>query len=128
MKFHHVCIFGSDYKKSMDFYVNKLGLQVFRESYSRKKDAKKIELYCNGEYIIELFVKEDLAEQDGCRKCSFRPGLEHLSFLTENVQKKLQMLKGQGVSVTEVREDAATGKPYGFCYDPDGTKIEFYEE
>ena len=29
---HHVAIIASDYEKSKDFYVNKLGFQVIRKS------------------------------------------------------------------------------------------------
>ena len=36
MKFstiHHIAIIVSDYEKSRDFYVNKLGFSVIRENY-----------------------------------------------------------------------------------------------
>ena len=46
--------------------------------------------------------------------------------LVENVEEKLKFLKERGVSVIDAKEDALTGKLYGFCFDLDGTKIEFY--
>ena len=30
---HHVAIVASDYEKSKDFYVNKLGFQVIKEEF-----------------------------------------------------------------------------------------------
>ena len=32
-KIHHVAIIASDYEKSRDFYVNKLGFEIIRENY-----------------------------------------------------------------------------------------------
>lgn len=33
---HHVAIIVSDYQKSRDFYVNKLGFEIIRENYSNR--------------------------------------------------------------------------------------------
>ena len=39
----------------------------------------------------------------------------------------LEKMSEKGVPVTEVKIDRLTGKKYGFCWDPMGIKIEFYE-
>lgn len=126
LAFHHVSLVASDYKKAVEFYVDYLGLRIYGESYSYNRNAIKLELYCRGEYVIELFVKEKKKENN-VRAKEDGIGLDHVAFLTGDVEEMLGYLKEKGVRVSEVREDVRTGRKYGFCQDPDGTKIEFYE-
>ena len=47
MKFatiHHVAIIVSDYEKSKDFYVNKLGFAVVRENFRIERNDWKLDL------------------------------------------------------------------------------------
>lgn len=37
-KIHHIAIIASDYEKSRNFYVNKLGFEVIRENYRAERD------------------------------------------------------------------------------------------
>lgn len=126
MLFHHVCIIGSDYAQSLNFYENQLGMTVHRESFSVNRNARKIELYYDDTYMIELFIplesEELILTEEGQRS-----GLDHVSFLVPSVERKLYDLNLKGVPVSEVKKDEGTGKAYGFCYDPDGQKIEFYQ-
>ena len=41
---HHVAIIVSDYQKSREFYVDKLGFTVIRENYRPDKDDWKLDL------------------------------------------------------------------------------------
>lgn len=123
MRFHHFCVAASDYEKSVEFYAGRLGMTIHRISYSANRNAKKLELYCNGQYMIELFVMEECKAP----KQTYA-GLDHVSFLVEDAEEMLAGLEKAGVPVTEIRTDRDTGKKYGFCFDPDGTKIEFYSE
>lgn len=41
---HHIAIIVSDYQKSRDFYVNKLGFEVIRENYRKERDDYKLDL------------------------------------------------------------------------------------
>lgn len=128
LTFHHACIVASDYRKAVTFYVDCLGFEIYRESYSSHRNAKKMELYNNGRYVIELFVEDAeraITEAESGKNTAV--GLEHISFLTEDVAGMLQSLAEKNVPVSEVKEDISTGKKYGFCWDPNGTKIEFYE-
>ena len=43
-KVHHIAIICSDYEKSKDFYVNKLGLQILAEVYRKERDSYKLDL------------------------------------------------------------------------------------
>lgn len=36
-KIHHVAIIVSDYERSKDFYVNKLGFEIIMENYRESK-------------------------------------------------------------------------------------------
>ena len=41
---HHVAIIVSDYQKSRDFYVNKLGFAIIRENYRPERNDHKLDL------------------------------------------------------------------------------------
>lgn len=45
-KIHHVAIIASDYEKSRDFYVNKLGFEIIRENYREDRQDYKLDLKC----------------------------------------------------------------------------------
>ena len=53
---HHIAIIGSNYERSMDFYVNKLGFTVLRENARPERGDVKIDLRLNDETEIELFI------------------------------------------------------------------------
>lgn len=38
-KVHHIAIICSNYRKSLDFYVNILGLNIIAENYRAKRDS-----------------------------------------------------------------------------------------
>ena len=39
---HHVAIIVSEYQKSRDFYVNKLGFEIIRENYREQRGDYKL--------------------------------------------------------------------------------------
>ncbi len=51
---HHVAIIVSDYQKSRDFYVNRLGFEVIRENYRKERDDYKLDLKL-GDCELEIF-------------------------------------------------------------------------
>ncbi|WP_019785264.1 VOC family protein [Streptococcus sobrinus] len=51
---HHVAIIVSDYEKSRDFYVNKLGFAVIREHHRPERHDYKLDLCC-GQAELEIF-------------------------------------------------------------------------
>ena len=85
---HHVCIVCSDYGQAVEFYVHTLGLTLRREQYSPEKKRHKLELYLNGEYLVELFIQESAPDP----KQPPHAGLEHLSFLVEDVEQSVNDL------------------------------------
>lgn len=54
---HHVAIIVSDYEKSKDFYVNKLGFAVVRENFRKERNDWKLDLCVgDGADAIELEI------------------------------------------------------------------------
>ena len=87
---HHVAIIVSDYEKSKDFYVNKLGFAVVRENFRKERNDWKLDL-CVGDGVdaIEL---EIFAEPNPPKRVN-RPeacGLRHLAFRVENVEATVE--------------------------------------
>ena len=54
-KIHHIAIIASDYRHSLKFYTEVLGLSVIAEYYRPERDSYKTDLALDGDYIIELF-------------------------------------------------------------------------
>ena len=121
---HHIAIIVSDYEKSKDFYVNKLGFEIIRENYRSQRDDWKLDLRVN-----------DTTEREGFGvnhppKRVTRPeaaGLRHLAFYTEDVEAAAAELKEKGIPTEPVRVDEFSGKRFTFFADPDGLPIELHE-
>ncbi len=123
---HHVGIVASDYEQAVWFYRDLLGLAIHKESYSARRKARKLQLYCQDQYAIELFVPEKseacVVESGYAKAC-----VNHISFLVSDVAEMLDRMRQNHIETEGVNLDAETGKRYGFCYGPDGVKIELYE-
>ena len=121
---HHIAIICSDYKRSKDFYMNILGLQLIREIYREQRQSYKADLALNGNYVIELFSFPDppkrLSRPEGT-------GLRHLAFEVEDIDATLKGLQEKNIIAEPVRIDETTGKKFTFIADPDDLPIEFYE-
>ena len=61
-KVHHIAIICSNYRKSLDFYVNILGLNIIAENYRAERDSYKTDLALGDNYIIELRSEEHTSE------------------------------------------------------------------
>ena len=123
-KTHHIAIICSDYEKSKDFYVNKLGLEILAEVYRKERDSYKLDLALNGEYIIELFSFPNPPARPSRPEAR---GLRHLAFTVEHVEKVKSELEGKGIVSEPIRIDEFTGKKFTFFEDPDGLPLEIYE-
>lgn len=123
-KIHHIAIICSDYKKSKDFYVNKLGLEILAEVYRKERDSYKLDLAFNGEYVIELFsFPSPPARTSRPEAC----GLRHLAFVVDDVEKAKFDLEIKGIISEPIRIDEFTGKKFTFFEDPDCLPLEIYE-
>ncbi len=123
-KIHHIAIICSDFEKSKDFYVNKLGLEILAEVYRKERDSYKLDLALHGEYVIELFsFPNPPARPSRPEAC----GLRHLAFEVNDVEKVKSELEAKGILSEPMRIDEFTGKKFTFFEDPDGLPLEIYE-
>ena len=124
---HHVAIIVSDYEKSKDFYVNKLGFAVVRENFRKERNDWKLDLCVgDGADAIEL---EIFAEPNPPKRVN-RPeacGLRHLAFRVENVEATVEELAQMGIECEPIRLDSYTKKKMTFFFDPDGLPLELHE-
>ncbi|UXH43412.1 VOC family protein [Rossellomorea vietnamensis] len=123
-KIHHIAIICSDYNKSKDFYVNKLGLDIKQEIYREERDSFKLDLALNGEYIIELFSFPKAPARPSYPEAQ---GLRHLAFEVEDIGEAVKELNQKGIEAEEIRIDPYTHKRFTFFEDPDGLPLELYE-
>ena len=124
---HHVAIIVSNYEKSKDFYVNKLGFGVVRELYRPERKDWKLDLRVGeGPDAVEL---EIFGEQNPPRRVN-RPeacGLRHLAFRVEDARAAAEELERRGIPCEPVRLDPCTGTHATFFFDPDGLPLELHE-
>ena len=121
---HHIAIIVSDYARSKDFYVNKLGLTVIRENFRPEKNDWKLDLRVNGTTELEIFGVSNPPKRVTRPEAA---GLRHLAFYTEDIDKTAAELKGMGIEVEPIRVDEFTGTRFTFFADPDGLPLELHE-
>lgn len=120
---HHVAIIVSDYEKSKDFYVNKLGFKVIREEHREVQQDIKLEVQLNN-CMLEIFGKKDPAANPGKpTQC----GMWHLCFQAPDLDKTIAELNALGIRTDPIMINASNGKRIAFFYDPDGLPLELHE-
>lgn len=128
---HHVAFIVSDYEKSYDFYVNKLGFEVIRENHRPQRQDYKLDLKC-GDVELEIFGNKITntnysAPPERVSWPREACGLRHLAFRVKDVEKVRQELIDLGIRVEELRYDDYTGQKMAFFFDPDGLPLELHE-
>lgn len=124
IKVHHVALIASDYKRSLRFYTDVLGLKVLSEHYRASRQSYKTDLALGDDYVLELFSFPNPPARVTNPEAA---GLRHLSFLVENLDAAKEELESRGIPHEEVRVDEFTQKRFFFLKDPDGLPIEIYE-
>ncbi len=122
-KIHHVAIIVSDYEKSREFYVDKLGFEVVRENYRPARDDWKLDLKL-GECELEIFGMKNRPPRPTTPEAC---GLRHLAFHVEKIEPVIEWLNGLGIETEPVRVDEFTNKKMTFFKDPDGLPLELHE-
>ena len=121
---HHIAIIVSDYEKSKDFYVNKLGFAILRENYRQDRGDYKLDLQVNQNTELEIFsaphAPARVTRPEAC-------GLRHLAFTAEDIEQTVQELEGLGIPCEPIRTDPFTGGRFTFFQDPDGLPLELHE-
>jgi lactoylglutathione lyase len=123
----HTCYRILDPARSEDFYVNKLGMKKVGEMdlgsatnhfFAMEEDSTSP--------MLELTHNHDRTEP-----YDKGDGYAHVAFVVDDLEGKIESLKGQGVNVTlEPKILTADGNDYriAFIEDPDGYKIEFVQQ
>ena len=120
---HHVAIICSDYEKTVDFYVNKLGFSIIREE-QRRSQQDILMMLRSGETVLELFIKADAPQRVSDPEAL---GLRHLAFRVDDMDEAVAWLNSRGVETEPVREDKINGGRFTFFRDPDGLPLELHE-
>ena len=120
---HHIAIIASDYQKAKEFYVEKLGFELFREVY-RPEVPDHLWMLRQGNVVLELFIKPNAPQRVTQPEAL---GLRHLAFHVENVETAAAWLNSLGIETEPVREDQCNGGRYVFFKDPDGLPLELHE-
>lgn len=123
-RIHHIAIICSDYEKSKDFYVKKLGFTILAEVYRAERKSYKLDLAVNGVYQIELFSFENPPARPSRPEAQ---GLRHLAFEVDDIEIEIVRLRDQGITIEPIHVDETTGKRFTFFADPDGLPLELYE-
>ena len=122
-KQHHIAIICSDYEKAREFYIEKLGFELYREIY-RPAQKDYLRMLRMGDTVIELFIRPDAPQRVNNPEAM---GLRHLAFHVENMDETVAWLNSRGVETEPVREDTINGGRFTFFKDPDGLPLEFHE-
>ncbi len=121
---HHIAIIVSDYDKSKDFYVNKLGFEVIRENYRPEKEDWKLDLKIDSNTELEIFAPKNPPKRPSYPEAC---GLRHLAFKVEEIEAVVQQLKELEIECEPIRTDEFTNKKMTFFFDPDGLPLELHE-
>ena len=120
---HHIAIIVSDWEKSGEFYIDKLGFQLIREVYRPEQDDY-LRMLRLGETTLEIFVKPGYPERVTNPEAK---GLRHLAFHVEDIEPAVAWLNSLGIETEPVREDKVNGGRFTFFKDPDGLPLEIHE-
>ena len=122
-KQHHIAVIASDWDKAREFYIEKLGFEMFREVY-RPEIGDYLRMLRQGDTVLELFVKPDYPERVNNPEAK---GLRHLAFHVEDIEPAVAWLNGMGIETEPIREDKCNGGRFTFFKDPDGLPLELHE-
>ena len=119
---HHVAIIGTDYQRTREFYVDKLGFAVIRDTRRPEKGDCKLDLRLNG-LELEVFIKPDAPKRPSYPEAC---GLRHLAFRVTDVPAVVAELAEKGIACEPIRTDDLTGEQMTFFFDPDGLQLELH--
>ena len=104
---HHIAIIVSDYGKSKEFYVEKLGFPIIRENYRPERGDWKLDLkFGNAE--LEIFSRPTAPKRPGWPEQEAR-GLRHLAFRVENIEAVVAELESKGIPCELIPSDGFAG-------------------
>ena len=120
---HHIAIIASDWEKTREFYVEKLGFALIREVYRPAQDDY-LRMLRQGDTTLELFIRPDAPRRVTDPEAM---GLRHLAFHVEDIEPVVRWLNSMGIETEPIRVDAVNGGRFTFFKDPDGLPLEIHE-
>ena len=122
---HHIAIIGTEYIKTKEFYVDKLGFEVISEHNRPEKNDIIINVK-QGNLVLEIFIKENAPLRPKMPNPEYS-GLRHLAFKVEDVEAVLKKFDELDIPHEELRYDDFDNKKMAFFFDPDGLPLEIHE-
>jgi glyoxylase I family protein len=122
IELHHVDILTDDMQKSIDFYKNKLGMQLVFHSDAGGTDVAFLADRAGTKFFIELVGPPFIDFQDPFFK-EHGPSMDHFSFLVDDADAWYEKLSPQGVEFITKPEEFLGVKEFYF-YDSAGTIAE----
>ena len=122
-KQHHIAVIASDYEKAREFYIDKLGFELYRECY-RPAQNDYLRMLRLGDTVIELFIRPDAPERVNNPEAL---GLRHLAFQVADIEPVVRWLNDMGIETEPIRVDPYNGGRFTFFKDPDGLPLELHE-
>ena len=122
-KQHHIAIICSDWSKTKEFYIDKLGFEMYREVY-RPEQNDYLRMMRQGATVLEVFIKPDAPARVNNPEAK---GLRHLAFHVEDIEPAVAWLNGMGIETEPIRVDKVNGGRFTFFKDPDGLPLELHE-
>ena len=120
---HHIAVLCSDYDRSKEFYVNKLGFDLYRE-VDRPAQDDYLRMLRQGDTVLELFIRPEAPQRVTNPEAL---GLRHLAFHVADIEPAVQWLNALGIETEPIREDQVNGGRFTFFKDPDGLPLELHE-
>ena len=122
---HHIAIIGTEYIKTKEFYVDKLGFEVTSEHNRPEKNDIIINVK-QGNLVLEIFIKEAAPLRPKIPSPEYS-GLRHLAFKVEDVEVVLKKFDELDIPHEKLRYDDFDNRKMAFFFDPDGLPLEIHE-
>ena len=89
-RLHHVAIIASDYRRSLQFYTDVLGLTLRAEHYRADRQSYKADLALDDTYVVELFSFPPPPPRPSHPEAA---GLRPLAFEVDNIDDAVRHLE-----------------------------------
>ncbi len=120
---HHIAIIASDEQRALDFYINKLGFTLEKETW-RPAQQDYLRMLRLADTVIELFIHPDAPQRVTGPEAL---GLRHLAFRVTDIEAARDWLNSRGIETEPIHDDTANGGHYVFFRDPDGQPLELHD-
>ena len=120
---HHIAIIASDEQRALDFYINKLGFTLEKETW-RPAQQDYLRMLRLGDTVIELFIHPDAPQRVTGPEAL---GLRHLAFRVTDIEAARDWLNSRGIETEPIHDDTANGGHYVFFRAPDGQPLELHD-